>query len=139
MHQMEECPMKYLCIVYAGAGPDTLSEAESVAIKDACIEGDNALFEAGKLYMASPLQGPETGAHLRQVNGRTTRIDGPYAETKELVAGFMVIEAANMDEAIAVAAPGPLDGLVSLEIRPLLDESHSVTGQDRSAFFGERS
>ena len=131
--------MKYLCIVYAGAGPDTLSEAESVAIKDACIEGDNALFEAGKLYMASPLQGPEAGAHLRQVNGRTTRIDGPYAETKELVAGFVVIEAANMDEAIAVAAPGPLDGLVSLEIRPLLDESHSVTGQDRSAFFVGRS
>ena len=131
--------MKYLCIVYAGAGPDTLSEAESVAIKDACIEGDNALFEAGKLYMASPLQGPEAGVHLRQVNGRTTRIDGPYAETKELVAGFMVIEAANMDEAIAVAAPGPLDGLVSLEIRPLLDESHSVTGQDRAAFFVRRS
>jgi hypothetical protein len=131
--------MKYLCIVYAGAGPDTLSEAESVAIKDACIEGDNALFEAGKLYMASPLQGPEAGVQLRQVNGRTTRIDGPYAETKELVAGFMVIEAANMDEAIAVAAPGPLDGLVSLEIRPLLDESHSVTGQDRSAFFVRRS
>jgi hypothetical protein len=131
--------MKYLCIVYAGAGPDTLSEAESVAIKDACIEGDNALFEAGKLYMASPLQGPEAGVHLRQVNGRTTRIDGPYAETKELVAGFMVIEAANMDEAIAVAGPGPLDGLVSLEIRPLLDESHSVTGQDRSAFFVRRS
>nr|WP_295889802.1 YciI family protein [uncultured Devosia sp.] len=131
--------MKYLCIVYAGAGPHTLSEAESVAIKDACIEGDNTLFEAGKLYMASPLQGPEAGVHLRQVNGRTTRIDGPYAETKELVAGFMVIEAANMDEAIAVAAPGPLEGLVSLEIRPLLDESHSVTGQDRSAFFARRS
>lgn len=131
--------MKYLCIVYAGTGPDTLSEAASVAIKDACIEGDNTLFEAGKLYMASPLQGPEAGVHLRQVNGRTTRIDGPYAETKELVAGFMVIEAANMDEAIAVAAPGPLEGLVSLEIRPLLDESHSVTGQDRSAFFVRRS
>lgn len=131
--------MKYLCIVYAGAGPHTLSEAESVAIKDACIEGDNTLFEAGKLYMASPLQGPEAGVHLRQVNGRTTRIDGPYAETKELVAGFMVIEAANMDEAIALAAPGPLEGLVSLEIRPLLDESHSVTGQDRSAFFVRRS
>ena len=131
--------MKYLCIVYAGAGPHTLSEAESVAIKDACIEGDNTLFEAGKLYMASPLQGPEAGVHLRQVNGRTTRIDGPYAETKELVAGFMVIEAANMDEAIALAAPGPLEGLVSLEIRPLLDESHSVTGLDRSAFFVRRS
>lgn len=131
--------MKYLCIVYAGTGSDTLSDAEATAIKDACIEGDNALFAAGKLYMASPLQGPETGVHLRNVNGKTSRVDGPYAETKELVAGFMVIEAADMEEAIAVAAPGPLEGLVSLEIRPLRDESHSVTGQDRSAFFVRRS
>ena len=131
--------MKYLCIVYAGTGSDTLSDAEATAIKDACIEGDNALFAAGKLYMASPLEGPETGVHLRNVNGKTSRIDGPYAETKELVAGFMVIEAADMEEAIAVAAPGPLEGLVSLEIRPLRDESHSVTGQDRSAFFVRRS
>lgn len=130
--------MKYLCIVYAGTGPDTLSEAEGTAIKDQCIEGDNALFAAGKLYMASPLQGPEAGVHLRCVNGKTSRVDGPYAETKELVAGFMVIEAADMEEAIAIAAPGPLEGLVSLEIRPLLDEKHSRTGQDRSAFFVRR-
>lgn len=126
--------MKYLCIVYAGAGPDTPSEAENTAIKDACIEEDNALFVAGKLYMASPLQGPETAVVIRP-SGRT---DGPYAETKELVAGFMVIEAANMEEAVAIAAPGPLEGLVSLEIRPLLDEQHSKTGQDRSAFFARR-
>ena len=85
--------------------------------------------------MASPLQGPETGVHLRYANGRTTRVDGPYAETKEVVAGFMVIEAADLDEAVSVAAPGPLEGLVNLEIRPLLDERHSRTGQDRSAFF----
>jgi hypothetical protein len=130
--------MQYLCIVYAGTGSDTLSEAEGTAIKDACIEGDNALFDAGKLYMASPLQGPETGAYLRSVNGNTRRVDGPYAETKELIAGFMVIEAADLDEAITIAAPGPLDGMISLEIRPLLDEKHSKTGQDRSAFFVRR-
>ena len=130
--------MQYLCIVYAGTGSDTLSEAENTAIKDACIEGDNALFDAGKLYMASPLQGPETGAYLRSVNGKIRRVDGPYAETKELISGFMVIEAADLDEAIAVAAPGPLDGMISLEIRPLLDEKHSKTGQDRSAFFVRR-
>ena len=127
--------MKYLCIVYAGIGPNKLTDAEEIAIKDSCIEEDNALFAAGKLIMASPLEGPETGVHLRHVNGRTKRVDGPYAETKEVVAGFMVIEAADMDEAIAIAAPGPLEGLVNLEIRPLLDERHSKTGQDRSAFF----
>ena len=131
--------MKYLCIVYAGSGPNTLTEAEETAIKDACIEEDHTLFASGKLIAASPLQGPEAGTHLRNIDGRTTRIDGPYAETKELVAGFMLIEAADMDEAIAIAAPGPLEGLVSIEIRPLLEERHSKTGQDRSAFFVRRS
>ena len=123
--------MKYLCIVYAGSGPDTLTQAEHIAIKDACIEQDNALFAAGKLIAASPLQGPETAVVMRP-SGRT---DGPYAETKEVVAGFMLIEAANMEEAVAIAAPGPLEGLATFEIRPLLDEQHSMTGQDRSAFF----
>ena len=123
--------MQYLCIVYAGTGPDTLTEAEHVAIKDACIEDDNALFAAGKLIAASPLQGPETAVNIRP-SGRT---DGPYAETKEFVAGFMLIEAGSIEEAVAIAAPGPLEGMVSLEIRPLADEKHSKTGQDRSAFF----
>lgn len=127
--------MKYLCIVYAGTGPDTLTEARQTAIKDACIEDDHALFAAGKLIAASPLQGPETAAVIRP-SGRT---DGPYAETKEFIAGFMLIEAANLDEAVAIAAPGPLEGLVTLEIRPLLDERHSRTGQDRSAFFARRA
>lgn len=121
--------MKYLCIVYAGTGPD--DPAEEIALKDACIEDDNALFQAGKLIMASPLQGPETAVTLR-ASGRT---DGPYAETKEVVAGFMVIEAPDMEGAIAIVAPGPLDGFASFEIRPILDERHSRTGQDRSALF----
>lgn len=123
--------MKYLCIVYAGTGPDTMSPAEETAIKDMCIEEDNALFKAGKLIMASPLQGPGNAVNLR-ASGRT---DGPYAETKEFVAGFMVIEAADMEEAVAIVAPGPLEGFASFEIRPLLEEKHSKTGQDRSAFF----
>ncbi|KQX40138.1 hypothetical protein ASD04_05725 [Devosia sp. Root436] len=127
--------MKYLCIVYAGAGPDTLTKAEHIAIKDACIEEDHALFASGKLIAASPLQGPETAVVIRP-SGRT---DGPYAETKEFVAGFMLIEAGSIEEAVAIAAPGPLEGLVTLEIRPLADERHSRTGLDRSAFFARRS
>jgi len=123
--------MKYLCIVYAGTGPDTLTQAEHIAISDATIEEDHALFAAGKLIAASPLQGPETAVVLRP-SGRT---DGPYAETKEVVAGFMLIDAPNMEEAVAIAAPGPLEGLVTLEIRPLSEVKHSKTGQDRSAFF----
>jgi hypothetical protein len=127
--------MKYLCIIYAGNGSDAPSEAEAMVIKDSCIEMDHALFAAGKLMVASPLQGPETAVSMRYRNGVGVRSDGPYAETKEWIAGFMVIEAADIEEAIALAGEGPLEGLADFELRPLLDESHSKTGQDRSAFF----
>lgn len=127
--------MKYLCIVYAGSADDVPDAQEETAIKDGCIEQDHALFQAGKLVLASPLQGPETAVSLRYRNGVASRTDGPYAETKEWIAGFMVIEAADMAEAIAIASQGPLEGLADFEIRPLLDERHSRTGMDRSFFF----
>ncbi|MGB3339698.1 MAG: YciI family protein [Devosia sp.] len=131
--------MQYLCIVYANTDNDTVIELGGRSIKDECIEQDLELFAAGKLVMASPLQGPETGVSLRYRNGVASRTDGPYAETKEWIAGFMVIEAATLDEALAIASEGPLEGMADLEIRPLLDQQHSKTGQDRSVFFARRA
>ena len=127
--------MNYLCIVYAQDVPGAPGQADENAIKDAYIEQDHKLFREGKVLMASPLQGPQTAVSIRYRNGVRTRTDGPYAETKEYVAGFLVISAANMDEAIAIAAEGPFEAFDNFEIRPLLDEKHSVTGQDRSVFF----
>ena len=127
--------MKYLCIVYASGEPHDLGSAEQTAITDGFLEQDHALFEAGKLIVASPLQPPQTGVAVRYRNGKMIRTDGPYLETKEWIAGFMVIEAADMEEAIAIATEGPLEGMLDMEIRPLLDEQHSRTGQDRSLFF----
>lgn len=130
--------MKFLCIVYAGNGEAPPEALDETTIKDICIEMDNALFAAGKLVLASPLQGPETAVSLRYRNGKAIRSDGPYAETKEWIAGFMVIEAADMEEAITLAAAGPLEGLADLELWPLLDERHSRTGMDRSVMFARR-
>ena len=127
--------MKYLCIIYAGQGPETVDSAASLAIKDACIEEDHALFAAGKLIAASPLQGPETAVSMRYRDGAGFRSDGPYAETKEWIAGFMIIEAGDIEEAFAIVSKGALEGLADFELRPLLDEQHSKTGQDRSVFF----
>jgi hypothetical protein len=127
--------MLYLCIVYAAEGSNTLTPVPENAIKDAFIEQDHKLFLEGKVIMASPLQGRETAANIRYPNGVRTRTDGPYAETKEYVAGFLVISADSMDEAIAIACDGPFEGFANFEIRPLLDEKHSKTGQDRSLFF----
>ena len=129
--------MQYLCIVYAGAAGNA-GQVDDVTLKDAYIEQDHKLFRAGKVLMASPLQAPETAVTIRYRDGVRSRTDGPYLETKEFIAGFLVIEAADIDEAVTIATDGPYEGFVNYEIRPLLDEKHSVTGQDRSAFFARR-
>jgi hypothetical protein len=127
--------MLYLCLVYAQDGPNTLTEAEQTALKDNFIDQDHKLFLEGKLLMASPLQEPEIAVSIRYANGVRSRTDGPYAETKEYIAGFLVISAPDIEEAVAIAVEGPFEGFANFEIRPLLDERHSKTGQDRSFFF----
>jgi hypothetical protein len=57
--------------------------------------------------------------------------DGPFAETKEHLGGFYIIEAANMDEAKKIAATDPLMKFGSIEIRPTHEQTHSVTGEGR--------
>ena len=128
--------MQYLCLVYADPEMEGADDPGSTAVKDACIEQDLALFSAGKLAMASPLEGPAQSVVVRFRNGRASATDGPFIETKEWIAGFMVITARDMDEAIAIATQGPPVGI--LELRPLLEERHSRTGADRSVFFDRR-
>lgn len=131
--------MKYLCIVYAREGDAPMSAEDEVRMKDSFIEQDHAMFTRGELLLASPLQGPETAVALRYRDGKPIRTDGPYMETKEWIAGFLVIEAANIDDAIRLATDGPFEGFADLEIRPLLDESHGKTAMTRSFFFRQGS
>lgn len=125
--------MNFLCLVYADPALDAPEPPAATSVKDACIAKDLALHAKGKLAVASPLLGPETSVVVRYRDGKASQTDGPFLETKEWIAGFMVITAADMAEAVAIATDGPPVGI--LEIRPLLDERHSVTGADRSVFF----
>ena len=132
--------MHFLCLVYARDAADAPAQAPEDAItedmiKDQFIEEDRKLFLEGKLVLASPLQAPETAVSIRFSKGRRSRTDGPFIETKEHIAGFLVIAADSMDEAVAIASDGPLANFANYEIRPLLDEKHSRTGEDRSFFF----
>ena len=67
------------------------------------------------------LDGPTTAKTIRRVDGELVVTDGPYAETKEVVGGLMVVECANLDEAIEVAAAVPLASRGSVEIRPVVE------------------
>ena len=105
--------MKYVCLVYLdepswGACPD----------RD-CFEFASGLAGSGRLVAAEPLQPVGSATTVRVRNGKTTLFDGPFAETKELLAGFYLIEAKDLNEALAIAAHIPSAKYGSIEVRPV--------------------
>ena len=105
--------MKYLCLVY-------LEKDKLRAVPDrecqACGEG---LRGSGVLVAAEALQPVDTAATVRVRNGKVSVTDGPFAETKEQLAGFYLIEAADLNDAIQVAAKIPPAREGSVEGRPV--------------------
>jgi hypothetical protein len=105
--------MKYLCLVY-------LERDKFNAVPDReCMNCGDDLRKKGLLLSAEPLFGGETAKTVRVRNGRASIIDGPFAETKEQLAGFYLIDAANHDEALRIAATMPPAREGSIEVRPV--------------------
>lgn len=109
--------MKYIILMYAaeGAWPP---EEHQVALADS-IDLCHRLHAEGKYLSAAPLYSPATAKCVRVRCGQTLTTDGPFAETTEQLGGYFLVEARDLDEAIAIAAriPGTLRG--TAEIRPL--------------------
>jgi hypothetical protein len=110
--------MQYALAVFAEPGYDmALSDAE----RDAVYAEYFAMAEDPRVVGGAALQPVETATSVRVVGGRTLTTDGPFADTKEVLGGLVVIEAANLDEAIEFAARIPaarLGGVV--EVRPVM-------------------
>lgn len=105
--------MKYLCLVYMEADKlHAVPDRECVA----CGEG---LRNSGALLAAEALQPVETATTVRVRNGKVSITDGPFAETKEQLAGFYLIEARDLNDAIQVAAKIPPAREGSVEVRPV--------------------
>ncbi|MCX5567829.1 YciI family protein [Kaistia nematophila] len=124
--------MQFACLVYVdGDAMAALSSEEQAQLTDETIAQDWALRQAGRLILARPLQAPTTAAIVRVRAGRATVTDGPFAEAKEMLGGFLIIEADDRDQAIAVAKASPMARMGSIEVRPILVQTHSVTGEGR--------
>ena len=105
--------MKYLCLVYIG-------EDKLRAVHDSeCKRFGDSLRQDGVLHAAEPLYPVETATTVRVRHGKVTVTDGPFAETKEQLAGFYLIEAADLDEALSTAARIPPAREGSIEVRPV--------------------
>jgi hypothetical protein len=98
-----------------------LSASERTALERDCIAYDAALHERGGYLAAAALKPVETATSVRLCNARPVVTDGPFAETKEQLGGFIFIEADNLDEAIAVASGMPALRLGCIEIRAVRD------------------
>ena len=105
--------MKYLCLVYLeGAKLRVVPDRE-------CFDSVTGLHERGMLLAAEPLQPVETATTVRVRHGKVSITDGPFAETKEQLAGFYLIEARDLNEALQVAAQIPPAREGSIEVRPV--------------------
>ena len=124
--------MKFMCLVYFEPGAfDGVSEAELTKLTDDTIVEDIDMRRSGHLILGQPLQGPETAVTIRGGRRGSSRTDGPFLETKEWLGGFTLIEARDMDEAIALTRDSALMKYASVEIRPTLEQTHSETGEGR--------
>ncbi|MFG3452018.1 YciI family protein [Stutzerimonas stutzeri] len=112
--------MKYLCLIYYDEQRvDEMTDEQWQALVARCLASGERLRASGHMLAGEPLQSVRTARTVRVRDGETSVVDGPFAETREQLAGFYMIEAADQDEAEAIAATIPPATLGSIEVRPL--------------------
>ncbi|MDV3250846.1 YciI family protein [Devosia sp. BK] len=129
--------MKFLCLFnFAPNAFDGVTPEEMRRLDDATIEHDQKLRRSGHLLLASPLEDVATERVIdRRRHLKVAQTDGPFAETKEVIGGVVLIEAKDMDEALALFADDPIAAYCRIQIRPLKeDHRHSETGESRPEF-----
>ncbi|MBS1705469.1 MAG: YciI family protein [Armatimonadetes bacterium] len=109
--------MKYLCLVYLD------KENWHSAPDQCCAEYAQELVDRGKLLAAEPLHSVDSATTVRMRNGELSVTDGPFAETKEMLAGFYLVDAKDLNEAIRIAANIPPAQHGSIEVRPVRELS----------------
>ena len=112
--------MRFLCLVCADSEiKATLSKEDWKAIGRDSVAYDKQLEAQGNYILAEALQDLSTAITVRVRQGEASVTDGPYIETKEHVAGFILIEARDMDQAIEIAKGIPLARIGAVEVRPI--------------------
>ncbi len=115
--------MKYLCLAYEEERTlDDLSQAEWDALREETLAYVAALRKTGHLVTTNALQSARTAATVRVRNGAVQVMDGPFADTKEQLGGFFLVEARDRNHAIELASRWPSARLGSIEVRPIEEE-----------------
>jgi hypothetical protein len=124
--------MKYICLGYSDEQTwETMSERERNAMIDACFAYDDVLRKNGHLVGGEALQSARNATTLRWKNGKVSITDGPYAETKELLGGILVLEARDLNHAIQLMSKHPGVKVGPFEIRPAEDLTDIIRDSER--------
>ena len=116
--------MKYLCLIYENEKSfETLSPADGEAIMNEYFAFTEGIRRSGQYVAGEALQPTATATTVKVRNGKVSTTDGPFAETKEQLGGFYMIEAKDLNEAIQVAAKIPSARHGSIEVLPVVDFS----------------
>jgi hypothetical protein len=114
--------MKFMVLIYTDdALIDAMPSEQFDETMRGCIEHADDLRSEGRLLDSQQLEAPSTAKSLRTRKGQLTITDGPFTESKEMLAGFNLIEAENMDEAVKIAAEFPWTHTGCIEVRPVRD------------------
>ncbi len=118
--------MKYVLTIYTDEAAMAVASPEEIRAHLAGFaDFIKGVSEAGILQSGAPLQPTATATTVRVRDGETLVTDGPFAETKEQLAGFFLVECNDLDEAISLAARVPTVAIGSIEVRPLWQEIHN--------------
>jgi hypothetical protein len=111
--------MKYMLLVYLGE--NALSDGEREKCYRESAQLARELHASGQYLDASPLHPTSTATSVRVRDGKPLVTDGPFAETREQLGGYYLIDAKNLDEAISIAARIPPARVGTIEIRPIME------------------
>jgi hypothetical protein len=114
--------MNYVCLVYGEENHLRALSKEGLADLDRrSVAYDKSIEEAGKLVIAQALQSVKTSKTVRKRKGKVMTTDGPFAETKEQLLGFVMLEAESLDEALKIAGGIPIAEWGTIEVRVVYD------------------
>jgi hypothetical protein len=116
--------VKYMLLIYTP--PDAYAELSpeiAAGINGEYLAYTQQIIESGEFIAGDPLQGIETATTMRSKGGQRTLTDGPYAETKEVLGGYYLVDVKDLDRALELAGqlPGIRHELDVIEVRPILD------------------
>ena len=118
--------MKFMFMIFHDEDElNALPAREMQTLVDSALDYDDEIRRSGHYIVSNALQSARTARTIRVRSGKVSTTDGPFAETKEQLGGFFLIEAKDMDEACAVAARFPPARVAVLEVRPVQELTHS--------------